>query len=149
MLTVSIDTKLRVDIGGMHRAIKLKNQAVIKEIVGQGIQIIKKESPVRGGVFRDSVKRLDERGTEGADGSSERFIRIGPSIYYAKFVIGGTKPSAGAYVPELDLRIRSGVHPGLKPNPVIIRAQRRLRPVTKAILRKHYGNIELGRFING
>ncbi len=146
MLTVSIDTKLKVDVGGMHRSIKMKNQLAIKEIVDQGIKIIRKESPVDGGVFRDSVKRLDQGGADGNDGSTERFIRIGPSIYYSKFIIRGTRPSAGAYVPELDVRIRSGTHPGLKPNPVLVRSKRRLTPVIKAILRKHYGNFELGRF---
>ncbi len=146
MLTVSIDTKLKVDVGGVHRAIKVKNQTAIKEIVDQGIKIIKAESPVDGGVFRDSVKRLDERGVDGNDGSTERFIRIGPIIYYAPFVIRGTRSGPGRYVPELDVRIRSGTHPGLKANPIMVRSKKRLRPVITAILRKHYGNFELGRF---
>lgn len=149
MLTVSIDTRLRVDVGGAHRSIRLKNQLAFKEIVAKGIQIIRSESPVKDGVFRDSVKRLDERGVDGADGSTERFVRIGPSIYYTKFVVKGTKRSSGRYIPEFDVRIRSGTHPGNKPNPVLARSKKRLRPAIQAILRRHYGNFELGRFVNG
>ncbi len=148
MLTISIDTKLKVDVGGAHRSFKIKSESAIREIVDAGIRIIKKESPGdrSSGVFRDSVKRLDERGTS-SEGSTERFIRIGPSIYYSKYVINATRPSAGRYVPELDLRIRSGQHPGTGSNPVLTRAKKRLAPVIQGIIRKHYGSFRLGDFM--
>ena len=144
---MSIDTKLNVDVGGMHRAIKIKNKAVINEIVNNVILIAKREAPVHFGTFAESIKRLDERGAEDNGASTERFIRIGPSVYYSKYVVNATRPSPGAYVPQLDVRIRGGVHPGTKANPVMARTKRRVKPIIKKILQTHYGNVELGRFI--
>jgi hypothetical protein len=148
MLTVNIDTRLKVDVGGVHRTLRIKNKNALREIVEQGIATYKKESPVNNGAFRESVKRLDSQGSEDGEGRTERFIRIGPTIYYSKFVIGGTSQSAGRYVPELDVRIRSGVHPGTKPNPIPKRVKKIMQPKIRAILSKHYGTLELGSFIN-
>ena len=147
LFDIKIDTKLKVDVGGAMRMMKMKNRFAIEEIVDKAIFYIRAESPNNTGVFRLSVKRLDERGGDSDDGSTERFIRVGPSMYYNKYVLNTTRPSAGRYVPQIDVRIRSGQHPGTRANKVLDRAKNRLRPAISAILNKHYSNFELGRFV--
>lgn len=147
LFSIKINTRLKVDVGGMHRIMRLKNVSAIDEIVRTSIRIIKDESPEKIGVFKLSVKRLDEKTLRDSEGSIEKHIRIGPSIYYSKFVINATRGSDGRYVSQIDVRIRGGRHPGTKANPVIVRAKKRLRGPIRAIINKHYGNIEIGRFI--
>lgn len=147
LFDIKIDTRLKVDIGGAHKIMKLKNTSAINEIVRKTIQIVREESPEKTGVFKLSVKRLDERTIRDDEGSTEKHIRIGPNIYYTKYVINPTRPSSGAYIPSIDVRIRGGTHPGTRANPVLVRAKRRLRGPIKAIINRHYGNIEVKRFL--
>ena len=58
-------------------------------------------------------------------------IRIAPMADYAVFVLRGTNPSLGRYVPELGARISAwrsgaGVHPGTPSNPFFERTINRL-----------------------
>lgn len=151
MLQVKIDTRLKVNENGIESTFRIKNEQVVQSITRTAISTVKNEAPVASGVFRDSIRRLDSKGAISLDGTTERFIRIGSNIYYKKYVIYATKPSAGRYVPSLDIRIRSGQHPGTKANPMMIIARRKLQPKIQAILSAQYsnGDFKLGRFING
>lgn len=147
MLEVSIDTKLRVNVNDVHQKFKLKNQSAIFKIEDNVIRIYQEESPEKTGGFKASVKRIDQRVSEDSLSSSERFIRIGPTIYYKHYVVGRTRASDGRYVPTLDVRIRSGRHPGTRANPIAVRTKKRAEPIIRAILKQEYGNLELQRLI--
>jgi len=75
-------------------------------------------APVRTGRLRASI--IIERQPDK--------VLIGPTVDYAPYVIRGTRPSPGRYVPAIERRLVDpehpsfGTHPGIAPNPFLEQA---------------------------
>jgi len=66
-------------------------------------------------------------------------MRVTPMAEYAQYVVLGTGPSPGRYVPAIGKRLVTekkniGVHPGIQPNPFVDRALDRLLTESEALL---------------
>jgi len=66
-------------------------------------------------------------------------MRVTPMAEYAQYVVSGTSPSPGRYVPAIGKRLVTekkniGVHPGIQPNPFVDRALDRLLTESEALL---------------
>jgi len=145
-------SKLKVDITGIRqlqkklrqlkRRIRIAGESIIDEAAEETAAFAAAEAPYGqtkygkiGGTLRDSietVRRYQER-------------RVGPNLQkapYAPYVIAGTQPSPGRFVPAIGRRLRQpsrtnpdiGEHPGTPANPFMNRAFERVRRILHNIV---------------
>ena len=73
---------------------------------------MKSLAPVRSGKLSASIT-VEQEG---------RIVYVGPTVDYARYVSGGTRPSPGRFVPAIGKRLINpnlpsfGMHPGIAPN---------------------------------
>ncbi|MEM3527884.1 MAG: HK97 gp10 family phage protein [Candidatus Bathyarchaeia archaeon] len=108
-----------------------KNFEQINNMILDAAQIVVRRmrdlAPVRTGMLKANIiiQREGDR------------ILIGPTVPYAPYVISGTKPSPGRYVPAISRRLVNprhpsfGMHPGIAPNPFV---ERTFREVSQQVM---------------
>jgi len=82
-------------------------KSIIKKVQTKGLKIMRANVPVATGRLRDS---FTSRSTVNSQLKGVVFVES--SVPYLRFVDKGAAPSPGRYVPTLDRRITTGIHPG-------------------------------------
>ena len=82
------------------------------------VQFMKQNAPSRSGRLKNSIK-IRLKTASGGKRDRRYHGRVGPDVFYAKFVSRGTAPSPGRYVAAIDKRIREGMHPGTPLHPFL------------------------------
>ena len=105
------------------------------KILNDGVRIMKQEAPRRSGDLRRSI-RIKTKTTSGGKRDKRYHARIGANVRYAQFVERGTSPSPGRFIPAIEKRIRTGMHPGTPANPYVMRTTKRLNEVADRYAKK-------------
>ena len=122
-----------IKVERLSAAINNAKNSINKQLPGIGrsmtmviTKAVKEEVPVRTGRLKNSIKVL-ERSTNlmGDVGKLSRVV--GPIARYTNYVIKGTAPSIGRFVPQFNARISRGFHPGTPANNFVDRARIRVR----------------------
>jgi len=126
----------------LKRRIRIAGDAIIDEAAEETAAFAATEAPYGqtkygkiGGTLRDSIETVRQ--------FQER--RVGPNLQkapYAPYVIAGTQPSPGRFVPAIGRRLRQpsrtnpdiGEHPGTPANPFMNRAFERVRRILHNII---------------
>jgi len=82
-------------------------KSIVKKVKTKGLKIMRSNVPVSTGRLRDS---FTSRSTVSSRLKAVVFVES--DVPYLRFVDQGAGPSPGRYVPALDRRIRTGIHPG-------------------------------------
>ena len=82
-------------------------KTIVKKVQNTGLKIMRANVPVSTGRLRDS---FTSRSTVNSQLKAVVFVES--SVPYLRFVDKGAAPSVGAYIPHLDRRIKTGIHPG-------------------------------------
>jgi len=120
--------QLREDIGRVQRL----SRQYVPTFAQRAVELAQEEAPKRRtGTLASSIRTL---------GNSYEMV-VKPTVHYATYVITGTSPSPGRYVPAIGKRLVSGkrkigIHPGMKPNPFMNRALERLLQESQSILER-------------
>lgn len=98
-------------ISALQRRSKGEARKFVDEIEDRAVTIYKSVVPVRTGKMKASVKVLEKQTKSGGIDLRSN-VKVGPTVPYAEFVDKGAKPSPGAFVPLLGVRVKTGTHPG-------------------------------------
>lgn len=102
---------------------------IVKKVESRGLKFVRRNVPVSTGRLRDSF-----RSTSKINSRLEGRVTISSPLRYAEFVNRGTAPSLGAYIPILDRRIRTGVHPGIIGTRYLEKTERQMQTLTNTEL---------------
>ncbi|MBS7626870.1 HK97 gp10 family phage protein [Candidatus Bathyarchaeota archaeon] len=133
-LTVDVDlTNFKKWIGDTCRTFEQIDKVIFDTaqiVVGR----MRGLAPVRTGMLKASITIQREGGK----------VSVGPTAPYAIYVVSGTRPSPGRYVPSIGRRLVDskhpsfGMHPGIAPNPFV---ERTFRDVSQQVIDKVDGII--------
>jgi len=115
---------------------------IVKKVERQGLKFMRQNVPVASGRLRDSF-----RSRHTIDSKLRAVVFIESSVPYLRFIDEGTSPSVGGYVPILDRRIRTGVHPGIRGVGFMKKTMGQMQSVTNTELRSFHKKInrEVGK----
>lgn len=112
--------------------------ALYSDMERKSLVIIKQETPKKSGAVAASW--ITRRSNDGANGTD---IELHNPNQVASFLNTGTKPSLGRYVPVLNRRITTGIHPGIKGTKYIDRASQMIKDLTTEEINKLVAKVKL------
>ena len=120
MLGIQINNRGRFTPVTLFKAMNEEHDLYLRSLIRLTTAALKDNAPVKRGKLRESIDVIDLNETRSGDLDRRFSLVVAPTVYYAKFVIGGAGPSKGRYVKKIDKRLKFvpdiGIHPGNEPN---------------------------------
>ncbi len=110
---------------------------IVKKVQSRGLKLVRQNVPVSTGRLRDSFRSRSK-----INSRLEGEVIVESPLRYAEFVNRGTAPSLGRYVPVLDRRIRTGVHPGIIGTRYLEKTEKEMQKLTNTELKSFITRVQ-------
>ena len=89
MIHITVSSELNVKEGLLSTLMRTKNRKIMSRVRKGIIHDLRHECPVRTGRMRRSIRTINSVEYDSSGGFAG-FLTVGPTVYYAKYVIEGT-----------------------------------------------------------